>query len=54
MQKGYDNPGKVSFSLGLYFLCHAQIRGVQSLKFLTPTPLLLRLNILRLRHILKF
>ena len=25
MRKGYDNPGRVSFQLGLYFLCHAQI-----------------------------
>jgi len=25
MLKGYDNPGRVSFYLGLYFLCHAQI-----------------------------
>jgi len=25
MQKGYDNPDRVSFQLGLYFLCHAQI-----------------------------
>ena len=23
MRKGYDNPGRVSFQLGLYFLCHA-------------------------------
>jgi len=22
--KGYDNPGRVSFQLSLYFLCHAQ------------------------------
>jgi len=33
---------------------HLGIRGVGSLKFLTPTPLLLWLNILRLRNILKF
>ena len=25
MRKGYDNPGRVSFQLGLCFLCHAQI-----------------------------
>ena len=25
MRKGYDNSGRVSFYLGLYFLCHAQI-----------------------------
>jgi len=25
MRKGYDNPGRISFELGLYFLCHAQI-----------------------------
>ena len=25
MRKGYDNPGRVSFKLGLYFLCHAQV-----------------------------
>ena len=25
MRKGYDNPGRVSFQLALYFLCHAQV-----------------------------
>ena len=30
MRKGYDNPGRVSFQLGLYFLCHAQILADQS------------------------
>ena len=25
MRKGYDNPGRVSFQLGLYFLCHTQV-----------------------------
>jgi len=27
MRKGYDNLGRVSFQLGLYFLCRAQILG---------------------------
>jgi len=25
MRKSYENPGRASFSLVLYFLCHAQI-----------------------------
>ena len=44
---------KHTWNSSLNSLC-VVFRGVQSLKFLTPTPLLLRLNILRLKHILKF